>query len=76
MVSWSSKLSAKGQVTVPKEVRETVGLEVGDLVEYRIEDGRVIMTRIELFDALFHKAVSETLDEWASPEDDEAFHDL
>jgi hypothetical protein len=28
------------------------------------------------FDAAYHAAVSETLEEWASPEDEEAFRDL
>jgi hypothetical protein len=31
---------------------------------------------VEPFDAEFHAALSVTLDEWNSPEDDEAFREL
>ena len=71
-----SRLSAKSQVTVPKEVREALGVRPGDLIAYEIDDGAVSLKRVEPFDEAFHKALSETLDEWASPEDDEAFRDL
>lgn len=76
MTAWTSRLSRKGQVTVPKEVRESIGLKAGDLVAYEIEDGRIILRRVEPFDAAFHAALSETLDEWSSPEDEEAFGGL
>jgi len=72
-----SKLSSKGQVTIPKEVRKSLGLETGDFVTYEItDDSTAILRRVEPYDASFHLAVSETLEEWGSEEDDEAFRDL
>ncbi len=71
-----SKLSSKGQVTIPKAVREELGLEPGDLVAYVVRDGAVRLERVEPFDPACQEAISETLEEWASPEDDEAFGDL
>jgi len=71
-----SRLSAKGQVTVPKEVRDFLELKPGDMVAYEVQNGAVILRRVEPFDATFHKALSATLDEWATPEDEEAFRDL
>jgi AbrB family looped-hinge helix DNA binding protein len=72
-----SKLSSKGQVTIPKEVRESLGLEPGDFVTYEIADNdSAILRRVEPYDASFHLAVSETLEEWGSEEDEEAFRDL
>ena len=72
----TSKLSSKGQVTIPMEVREKAGLEPGHLVTYEVKDGVIILKRVEPFDAAFHEALSKTLDEWNSPEDEEAFRDL
>ncbi len=72
----TSKLSSKGQVTIPREIREKVGLEPGHLVTYEVKDGVIILKRVEPFDAAFHEALSKTLDEWNSPEDEEAFRDL
>ena len=72
-----SKLSSKGQVTIPKEVRETLGLEPGNFVTYEfLDDDAVILRRVEPYDAAFHLAVSDTLVEWGSPEDEDAFRDL
>ena len=71
-----SKLSYKGQITIPKEIRKAIGLEPGDMVSYSVENGVVILKRLEPFDSKFHAALSETMEEWNSPEDDEAFHDL
>lgn len=71
-----SRLSSKGQVTIPVEIREKLHLEPGDTVVYEIEDDRAILRRAEPFDIAYHAALNETLDEWASPQDDEAFRDL
>ena len=71
-----SKLSAKGQVTVPKRVREVIGVKAGKSVAYEIEGSTVRMRRVEPFDLAFHAALSRTLDEWTTKEDDEAFCDL
>lgn len=71
-----SRLSAKGQVTVPKEIRKVLGLNAGDLIAYEVRDRVVILKRAEPFDAAFHEALSATLDEWNTSEDDEAFRDL
>jgi AbrB family looped-hinge helix DNA binding protein len=71
-----SKISSKGQVTLPKEVREAVGLHPGDMIAYEVKDGVIVLRHVEPFDAAFHAALSNTLDEWATPEDDKAFRDL
>ena len=72
-----SKITSKGQVTIPKKVRESLGLEPGDFITYEITDEKsAILRRVEPYDASFHLAVSETLEEWGSEEDEEAFRDL
>jgi len=71
-----SRLSSKGQVTIPKEFRETLGLVPGDLIAYEVQNGLITLKRIEPFDVIFHTALSETLDEWTTTQDETAFRDL
>ena len=72
----TSRLSSKGQVTIPREIRAALHLEAGDLVAYDLRDGKAILRRAEPFDAAYHSALSETLEEWGSVDDDKAFRDL
>ncbi len=72
-----SKLSSKGQVTIPKEVRERLGLEPGDGITFELTTGdTVIVRRVEPDDAVYHLADSRTLGEWGSGADSEAFRNL
>lgn len=71
-----SKLSIKGQVTIPIDVRKAMGIEPGDLVSYELKGNSVEIKRLDPLDAVYHASISETLEEWNSPEDDEAFNDL
>jgi AbrB family looped-hinge helix DNA binding protein len=75
-MSKTSRLSSKGQVTIPREIRAALHLEAGDLVAYDLRDGKAILRRAEPFDAAYHSALSETLEEWGSADDDKAFRDL
>ena len=75
-ISPTSRISEKGQVTVPKKLREAVGLAPGDFVVYEVRGNEIILRRMQAFDAPFHRGVSAALDEWNSEEDDEAFRDL
>jgi len=72
----TSRISSKGQITVPRKVRTAIGVQPGDLIAYEVQGQLVTLKRIEPFDAAFHAALSKTLDEWATPEDEEAFGDL
>ncbi len=39
----SSTISSKGQVTVPQEIRNRIGLSAGDRVEFVVENGQTII---------------------------------
>jgi AbrB family looped-hinge helix DNA binding protein len=41
----ASKLTTKGQVTIPKVVREALGLAEGDSVVFRVEGHRAVLAR-------------------------------
>lgn len=40
-------LSEKGQVTIPKSVRERLGLKPGTVIDFRTEKGRLIGTKVD-----------------------------
>jgi len=46
------------------------------MVAYEVRNGIVTIKRVDPLDTAFHSAVSETLDEWRTAEDDQAFRDL
>ena len=69
----TSKLTCKGKTTIPKRVRTALGLREGDRIAYRIEQGRVILTRAvpEQADDSFH-----VFHEWNSEADRRAYAGL
>ncbi len=71
-----SRVSSKGQVTLPKQVRDAIGVSPGDAVAYDVVKGVVTLRRLEPIDLAFHAALESTLAEWGSTEDDEAYGDL
>jgi antitoxin PrlF len=70
------KVTSKAQTTLPKEVREALGIKPGDTVVYRITKGKVTLARAEPMDRAYLQAVESTLSEWNSPEDAEAYDKL
>ena len=41
----TSKITSKAQTTIPRPVREALGLRAGDEIAYTIERGRAVMTK-------------------------------
>ncbi len=71
-----SKVTTKYQATIPKDVREFLGVRQGDAVAYEIEGGEVKLRRASPLDLAYHGAVAATLTEWNSRADDDAYRDL
>lgn len=68
-----ARLSTKSQAVIPKPVRDKLGVGPGDLVEFEIRDGEVLIRRAPATEradpfAVFH--------EWSSEADEEAFAEL
>jgi AbrB family looped-hinge helix DNA binding protein len=77
-VMTTSKITSKGQTTIPKEIREALHAGGGDTLAFEPQgDGTVMVRKVQPFDLTWHDALSSTFaDEWNSPEDEEAFRDL
>lgn len=41
----SARVTSKGQITIPKEVRNALGITEGDQVVFRVEQGRAVLAR-------------------------------
>jgi antitoxin PrlF len=71
-----SRISEKGQVTIPKKIRASLHAEPGDYLEYDVQGSVVVLRRVEPFDHMFHDGLAGGLSEWTSVKDDQAFRDL
>ena len=72
-----SKITSKGQVTLPKTVRDKLGVRSGDSIIYEVDGNTVRVRKAEPFDVSWHRASSQTLTpEWDSEYDHENFDDL
>ena len=71
-----SRVTASGQTTIPKSIREAAGLYVGDVLAFETDGDHVVVRKVagEPNDHL--KGLSGTMSEWASPDDEEAWRDL
>lgn len=45
----AARVTSKGQVTVPKAVRDALGIEDGDQVVFRVEGSRAILAKVPSF---------------------------
>ena len=72
-----ARITTKGQVTVPKEIREKLRLEPGDTVIFEeAQAGTVRIRKAEPLDLEFLSALEKTLSEWSSENDEKAYGGL
>jgi len=72
-----SKLTSKGQATIPSKVRKRLKIEAGDRIAFKITDDRVEIARAEPLDLEFMRAQEDNLaEEWLTAEDQRAYGEL
>jgi antitoxin PrlF len=72
-----SKITFKGQTTVPQAVRAALKSKPGDFIAWEIDAwGNVSVRRIQAADKEYLKAVEGTLIEWRTAEDEKAYRKL
>ena len=72
-----ARVTAKGQATIPKRIRDAAHIKEGDMLAFDLDvNNTIIIRRIESAIDSELLALQETLSEWNSPEDDKAWRDL
>jgi AbrB family looped-hinge helix DNA binding protein len=72
-----AKITAKGQTTIPQDVRAALNVAPGDLIAWEIgNDGIATVRRVQPVDVEYMRAVEGTLSEWAGAADEKAYRDL
>ena len=72
-----AKITAKGQTTIPQDVRAALKVAPGDLIAWDVRaDGTANVRRVQPMDLEYLRAVAGTLSEWSSDADEKAFRDL
>lgn len=72
-----AKITAKGQTTIPAEVRAALHVGPGDIIVWEVEpNGSARVRRVQPLDLEYLKAIEGTLSEWGSRADEEAYCDL
>lgn len=76
-MSTIAKITAKGQTTVPAEVRAALRIQPGDLIVWEpLDDGSARVRRVQPLELDYLRAIEGTLAEWNSPADDRAYREL
>ena len=74
------KITAKGQTTVPQDVRAALNVGPGDLIAWESPvggtEGTVTVRRVNPVDFEYLRAVEGTLGEWAGAADEAAYREL
>jgi bifunctional DNA-binding transcriptional regulator/antitoxin component of YhaV-PrlF toxin-antitoxin module len=69
-----AKITAKGQTTIPQDVRQALKVSAGDLIAWEVgTDGTATVRRVQPLDLEYLRAVEGTLGEWAGAADEEAY---
>ena len=71
-----AKITARGQTTIPKSIREAANLREGDVIAFEVEGNHLVVHKVTPRQDDYLQGLSGVLSEWASPEDEEAWRDL
>ena len=71
-----AKITARGQTTIPKRIREAANLSEGDVLSFEIKGDHLVVHKVTSGQDTYLRGLSEILSEWSSPEDEEAWGEL
>ena len=71
-----ARITARGRTTIPKGIREAADLREGDAIAFEVEDDHLRVYKIGPGRDEYLHGLAGTMNEWASPEDEEAWRAL
>lgn len=72
-----AKITAKGQTTIPADIRAAMHVGPGDMLAWEMVSANVVQVRrVQPLDVEYLRAIEGTLDEWQSSADEDAYRDL
>ena len=73
----TSKITPKGQTTIPRTIRIALNVAPGDSIAWEISNAGVASVRhVQALDIKYLQALEESLSEWAGTSDEEAYREL
>lgn len=72
-----AKITAKGRITIPEEIRATLQVGPGDLIAWELaDDGSARVRRVQPLDREYLRVLEGTLSEWGGAADEDAYREL
>ena len=71
-----AKINSRGEITIPKSIRESANLAEGDVIAFEIEGDHLLAYKVISGRDDCLAGFSRGLSEWNSPEDEEAWREL
>jgi antitoxin PrlF len=66
----TARITVKGQLTIPKSVRESLNISKGDAVIFEEKNGEIMVRKATPIDVAWAKGIQTTLSEWEDTIDD------
>jgi AbrB family looped-hinge helix DNA binding protein len=63
-------VSAKGQTTIPADIRREAGINPGDTLRFALKKGRIIVEKANQADITWNAGQSAMMTEWDDPDED------
>ena len=70
------RIGTRGQTTIPKRVRVAANLHAGDTLAFEVQPDHLVVRKMPVAQDAYLQGLARTLDEWNSPQDEEAWRDL
>ncbi len=71
-----AKVTSKGQTTIPKKIRQALGISRGDVLRFELHGDGATLSKVADGEEAYLKSLEGSMGEWVSEADEEAYGDL